>query len=111
MGVVPANGQHVVLLTQFLNPPFTTQHETFIPKAIPELDAANGMGGFCLEVFGLPVAATENELFQVAHLLMGVSGKAGGFRHFQDLRNPDGRLVIQPVSAAVSQTRQITRRT
>ena len=63
---------------------------------------------FQLQIFGLPVTATEYELFQHSHLLERVCCEAVRFGHVQDLLDAARRSVLEPIAAAVAEPREVT---
>ena len=63
---------------------------------------------FQLQIFGLPVTATEYELFQHSHLLERVRCEAVRFGHVQDLLDAACWSVFKPIAAAVAEPREVT---
>ena len=61
-----------------------------------------------VQIFGFPVASAEDELFQKSHLLEGVGCEAVRPGHVQNLLDAAGRLVVEPVAAAVAEPREVT---
>ena len=107
MRVVSADGEQVIPLAEFLDPPFSSKLKAFVANTVPELDSSNFMVRIQIQVFVAPIAAAENEFFEVAYGLHRVGGKAMRLCHFEQLRNTECRLVVEPVASAVAETGQI----
>ena len=83
VSVVSADGKQKIPFAEFLDPPVATELESFVANSVPELDSADLVGCIQVQVLVTPVAATENELFKVAHGLHRVRRKAMRRRHLQ----------------------------
>ena len=108
VGIVSADGEQIIAFASLIYPKFSAELESFIADAVPELQSANRVLVFQLQIFGLPVTATEHELFQHSHLLERVRCEAVRFGHVQDLLDAAGGLVVEPVASAVAEPREVT---